>query len=227
MIAVNRTNILVLTIPRTGTHFTNYFLFECEGRIVPVEYDDWIAGNNPISYTPDHCLVWQHFDNQTMTRVNAMLADDPDLRIVVPMRDLVDSFISAKLMRHDAFLPSLQSFIDNIDAILHYKFLIDGKKSKKKELEDLITYCGVIKSDKFAKYELWPDINSVRPLDTETEMNAVLIRNIYDDAKDKYLNGDINGLRGYVPEIDALINNETVKLKMKEFGYTKSDLSWL
>jgi hypothetical protein len=228
MIEVNNTNILLLTIPRTGTHFVQHFLFESTGRIVLTNVQSWLEGKNPISYTPDHCLIIEHFHPTNTARIQEVIAADPDIRIIVPIRDLMQSFISAKTMGHKGFFPAIDEFVNTIDSIPHHKFILDGNDSKVGKLNSLLNYCGIASHDNKAKYIAWPKINSARPKDTITVQgnpNAALKRAVYDDAKLQYSANNIQGVRDYWSDVDTLINNTALKAKLAEFGYT--DLSWL
>lgn len=159
MIQTNQGNILILTIPRTGRHFIEHFLFESVGRMVPVSAQQWLDGKNPISYTPDFCLIAEHFSEHTTTLVQQLLSADPNLKIIVPMRDLAKARASAKAMNHRQFEPSLLEYNKTINNLNFHPFSIDDGKPMIGKLTALLNYCGIATHNSKGKYAAMKSYN--------------------------------------------------------------------
>ncbi len=212
----SKSTILLLTVPRNGTHFIYEFLFHGVGRIVDTSCEDWLAGTNPISYDPDHVLIWGHFHPSRRGIINQVITEGGDnVKIVIPMVSQMDAMISAQVMGHKGYFPGLDEFLATVDLLPpHFKFRLDAPGLIDQSLRDMLAFCGIEKHAQFQKYANRPVINSAGGDSAEKKVHL-------DDLKADRVAKRFGNLRTKLgKDYDELLARKTlIDQKLAAFGF--------
>lgn len=212
----SKSTILELSMPRNGGKFTHDFASHGAGRIVEVTSEQWLAGENPVSYTPDHTLIWEHFHPSRRDIINQVIAEGGDnVKIVIPVVSQMNAMISANVMSHKGYFSGLDEFLAVVDTLPpHFKFRLDAPGRINQPLRDMLAFCNITSHSQFQEYANRPVINSAG--DGSAEKKARL-----DDLKADYVAGRFTelGAKLGTDYDDLLVRKPLIDQKLAAFGF--------